>query len=222
MISLLDFSPSAHAQTKLPTKKKVVSTVKANIDTKDSNAAKPKMLYITREWTKVEKDSMDVMKHTSITQPCEYLTKKEKEVIWYLNVARMYPQWYLYFFLKNPKTENEKSLHATMKAMKPVSKTLIPTKNLYEIAKCHATTSGIAGYVGHERQSTACKSIIGGECCQYGYDDAAMIVLDLLIDEGVPSLGHRNIILDTTYNRIGVSIQPHKTYRHNAVLDFGF
>jgi hypothetical protein len=44
--------------------------------------------------------------------------------------------------------------------------------------------------------------------------------MDLLIDEGVPSLGHR-IILFKPHTQIGVSIQPHKKYRWNAVLDLG-
>ena len=108
-----------------------------------------------------------------------------------------------------------------MKHMKPASKTLIPTKALFESAKCHAHNSGAKGYVGHDRQSSTCKSDFNGECCQYGYEKPTQIVLDLLIDEGVPSLGHRKIILDTAYTKVGVSIQPHKTYRINTVMDFG-
>jgi hypothetical protein len=45
------------------------------------------------------------------------------------------------------------------------------------------------------------------------------IVLQLLIDEDVPSLGHRRILLEK-YQTIGVSIQPHSHYGFNAVLDF--
>jgi hypothetical protein len=41
----------------------------------------------------------------------------------------------------------------------------------------------------------------------------------LLVDEGVANLGHR-LICFTTYNKIGVSIAPHKEYGNNAVLDF--
>jgi uncharacterized protein YkwD len=45
-------------------------------------------------------------------------------------------------------------------------------------------------------------------------------VLDLLVDWGVPSLGHRHALLDGYYKKIGVSILPHKTSAHIAVLDF--
>lgn len=191
-VSLVALAHQGFSQTKVQPKKvpkpSTVSTSKNEF--KDTSTKNKAILYITKELSKVEKDSMDVMKYASVTQPCTFLTSSEKEVIWYLNVARMYPQWYLYFFLKNPTTENEKSLYATMKQMKPASNTLIPMKALFESAKCHATSSGALGYVGHDRQSSTCKSDFNGECCQYGYDKPSQIVLDLLIDEGVPSLGH--------------------------------
>ena len=47
------------------------------------------------------------------------------------------------------------------------------------------------------------------------------IVIQLLIDQGVSSLGHRYICLGT-YARVGVSIKPHKSYGTNCVLDFGY
>jgi len=46
------------------------------------------------------------------------------------------------------------------------------------------------------------------------------IVLELMIDEDVPSLGHR-LVMFTNYTKIGISIQPHKKYEWNTVLDFG-
>jgi uncharacterized protein YkwD len=46
------------------------------------------------------------------------------------------------------------------------------------------------------------------------------IVLQLLIDHGVPSRGHRKNILNGSSNYVGVSIQPHNGYRFNCVQDF--
>jgi uncharacterized protein YkwD len=99
---------------------------------------------------------------------------------------------------------------------------LNPERSLFESARCHAETSGKTGYIGHNRRTKDCKDIetFMGECCQYGYQDPLSIVMDLLIDEGVPSLGHR-IVLFKPHTQIGVSIQPHKKYRWNAVLDLG-
>ena len=98
---------------------------------------------------------------------------------------------------------------------------LYPNEDCYNSARCHAYSSGRTGYVGHQRKSKECKEKkhYFGECCDYGNSDALQIVLSLLIDEGVPSLGHRYLCLNT-YTQVGVSIQPHKKYGTNTVIDF--
>jgi hypothetical protein len=166
-----------------------------------------------------QKDSYMVMKNAKVI-PCKFMTKKEMEVIQYLNVARMYPLWFIKFAnLKHPKTANEISLVNLLKTMKGISTTLQVDSLLFESAKCHAVSSGLQGYVGHERIGK-CKSYFWGECCDYGNEDALEIIKALLIDEGVPNLGHRIICLNANYQKVGVSIQPHTLYRVNAVLDF--
>jgi hypothetical protein len=166
-----------------------------------------------------QKDSYMVMKNAKVI-PCKFMTKKEMEVIQYLNVARMYPLWFIKFAnLKHPKTANEISLVNLLKTMKGISTTLQVDSLLFESAKCHAVSSGLQGYVGHERIGK-CKSYFWGECCDYGNEDALEIIKALLIDEGVPNLGHRIICLNANYQKVGVSIQPHTSYRVNAVLDF--
>ena len=72
----------------------------------------------------------------------------------------------------------------------------------------------------NERKRNDCEKDFYGECCEYGNDDPMEIVMSLLLDYDVPSLGHRKICLSETYNLIGVSIQPHKNYTYNSVLDF--
>ena len=100
---------------------------------------------------------------------------------------------------------------------------LYADEKCFNSAICHAKTSGNSGYTGHERQTAGCgkKKYFSAECCDYGNEDPLEIVLSLLIDTDVPSLYHRREVLGS-YNRIGVSIQPHKTYEHNAVLDFNY
>jgi len=160
-----------------------------------------------------------------------YLSDKEKQVIYILNLARMNPTLFAKtVVLQYPDYAGEEELkqssyYRSMLEYLKNKKTmplLYPEKTLYESAKCHAETSGVSGYVGHNRRSAACKSVetFMGECCQYGYQDPLSIVMDLLIDEGVPSLGHR-IVLFKPHTQIGVSLQPHKKYRWNAVLDLG-
>ena len=53
----------------------------------------------------------------------------------------------------------------------------------------------------------------------YGEDDGLGVVCQLLIDNGVESLGHRNICLGK-YANVGISMQAHKKYSVNTVLDF--
>lgn len=160
-----------------------------------------------------------------------YLSEKEKQLIYILNLARMNPPLFATsVVLQYPDYSGEETLKQSsyyrsllefLKNKKPMP-LLDPEKSLFESAKCHAETSGRTGYVGHNRRSAACKSIqtFMGECCQYGYQDPLSIVMDLMIDEGIPSLGHR-IILFKPHTQIGVSIQPHKSYRWNSVLDLG-
>ena len=51
------------------------------------------------------------------------------------------------------------------------------------------------------------------------WNDALSILMALLIDQNVSSLGHRFLCL-SEYGRLGVSIQPHTGYGYNAVLYF--
>lgn len=162
-------------------------------------------------------------------EQADYLTSKEKNTIYILNLARQYPQLFLQTVVlpfpdysaeeKLRQSDYYKSLVATLRQKKPLP-ILYPDQSLFQSARCHAQTSGQSGYVGHSRQNRTCKDVkrFGGECCDYGSDDPLTIVMDLLIDEGIPDLGHRQILF-SPYTKIAVSIQPHKKYRWNAVLD---
>lgn len=148
-----------------------------------------------------------------------YLTTIEKQVYDYLNLVRMNPKLFAETYLKDLKNSDddyESSLYAELQKLKPLP-LLIPDRKLYESARCHAVESGKRGYVGHKRFK--CVEDFMGECCYYGETDALGIVTELLIDKGVKSLGHRRICLDN-FTQLGVSIQPHKTYGSNCVMDF--
>lgn len=159
-----------------------------------------------------------------------YYSTSEKEIIQILNMIRMNPELFLNSVLLNPsspyykiqanRNQYDLSLIETLKKIRPNYRLLIPDKNAYISAKCHAEYSGKTGYVGHERINSNCTKDFYGECCSYGYSDALSILMALLLDYNVPSLGHREICLSTDFSSIGVSIQSHKIYDFNAVLDF--
>jgi hypothetical protein len=158
-----------------------------------------------------------------------YMNDDEKNVIYILNLARSNPKLFCSTVVKQyPEYSDNaelinityyQSLITTMNSMKKQG-LLQPDTDCFASAQCHAYNSGITGEDGHTR-SDSCRNHIyyNGECCDYGHADPLDIVMSLLIDYAVPSLGHRKICFGT-YKTIGVSIQPHKTWDTNAVLDF--
>jgi uncharacterized protein YkwD len=161
------------------------------------------------------------------------LNRNEKEIIYILNLIRTNPALFTKtVLLKYPEISGQDylikdsfyfiSLVNSLSKMEPLG-ILYPDNALFTSAKCHAYQSGITGYVGHERKTNDCKikKKFNGECCDYGNSKPLDIILSLLIDKGVPSLGHRFVCL-SNYSLIGVSIQPHSRYGHNAVLDFAY
>jgi uncharacterized protein YkwD len=161
-----------------------------------------------------------------------YMSDQEKEVIYILNLLRVNPTLFANTVVQKYPDDNHqgflrnireyKSLLDTLRKTKPLP-LLYPDSLCFVSAQCHAVSSGQAGYVGHERQTKECKSKYRffGECCDYGHKEPLPILLSLLIDQNVPSLGHRNMCIGP-YKKIGVSIQPHKGYGNTAVLDFYF
>lgn len=157
-----------------------------------------------------------------------YMTAEERKTIYVLNLARINPQLFATTVLKsypdktdwnvNRNTTYYKSLANTMSNAQPMS-LLYPDSLAYVSAYCHAVSTGKNGSVTHDR-TEQCKKVqqFNGECCQYGNDEALEILMSLLIDEGIPNLGHRKILLGS-YQAIGVSIQPHIQYKYTAVLD---
>ncbi len=160
----------------------------------------------------------------------DYLTDEEKNVILISNLARydgkLFAESFLKEFLLDQKpTSYTRSLYRDLKKVKGLSM-FYPEKDLYSIALGHAKISGKKGTTGHQRFKKRFEPVMRkynmvAENCAYGYEDAVKIVLELLIDEGISSLGHRKNILNPAFNSIGVSIQDHKNYGSNCVMDFG-
>lgn len=158
-----------------------------------------------------------------------YMNEEEKNVIYILNLARYNPKLFCATVVKQyPEFSDNaelinityyQSLITTMNSMKRLA-LLQPDPDCFASAQCHAYNTGITGEVGHDR-TESCRNRLyyNGECCDYGHSDALDIVMSLLIDYAVPSLGHRYICFGN-YRTIGVAIQPHKTWDTTAVLDF--
>ena len=54
----------------------------------------------------------------------------------------------------------------------------------------------------------------------YGDNPARQVVMQLLVDDGVPDRGHRHNILDPRWQVEGVACGPHRDYRQICVTDY--
>ena len=172
--------------------------------------------------------SREQLEKANTAQAVQHLTDQEKEVIRYLNLARMYPAAFAANEIANYSgvekfgyiertSPYKQSLLQTLRTARPVQP-LYFDEDLFQLARCFARESGRAGLVGHDRIN--CNSGYLGECCSYGYETGREIAISLLIDHNVPSLGHREICLSASYKKIGVKIEPHTQYDYCCVLDF--
>lgn len=175
-------------------------------------------------------------KKLDTSKDAKYLTEDEREVIKWLNYIRAYPQEFsekvLTPYVENKELKKSKYLNSLYKDLSkiPGMELLTPSKGLTKAAKYHASDMGKSGNAGHtstsgwgmqERIEKFVRwEVTIGENCAYGLYSPLDIVMGLLIDEGVPDLGHRKNILNPDYKVIGVSIKPHKDYGTNCVQDF--
>lgn len=177
--------------------------------------------------TVIKNTSVQAKPSTNTAEPA--FTTGDAGVIEALNWVRANPKEYISKVLLNPNSKgfvdsSERddyfnSLVSDLNQVRPITTKLTYDPALYESAMCHAVTSGTRGFVGHERQDNSCKENFMAECISYGPYVPINIVCNLLIDRGVPSLGHRKILLSDRYTKVGVSIQPHASYRYNTVID---
>jgi uncharacterized protein YkwD len=180
-----------------------------------------------------EKWDPEVIEQANTAKDVEYYSDEEKKVVFFMNLARidgpLFAETILDTYVKDNDTENNSYLRSLYKDLRKIEnlKPLIPEENLTSIAQGHATKSGKTGHVGHKDFEKRFKPFMGnpysnvGENCSYGFADAIDIVVTLLIDDGVKSLGHRENNLKPEFNSVGVAIREHKGYRYNCVIDFG-
>lgn len=163
------------------------------------------------------------------------LTQQEKDLVLLMNLSRLNGRkfWNTLAqpYLAGTGEDNRFTRSLVTDLEKVANLTMLNTcTGLFQSARAHALDMGRTGEIGHDStDGTRCfdrvrkyynKSVAMAENCSYGYADAMDILMQLLVDEGVPSLGHRKNILSPAYQLVGLSIQRHKTYQWNCVMDF--
>jgi uncharacterized protein YkwD len=189
-------------------------------------------LLLTRLFVHAQQADKTLLVICNTTQHADYLSDDEKRVILYLNLARAYPEEFSKYYLPESaeklKQTSGAAYHSLLKELKGQKSLplLVPSKDLWQIAKAHAVDMGMSGKTGHTSskgktfgQRSAGLDVKKAENCDYGNSDPLLIVSDLLIDDRVASLGHRKTILTPDFKQCGVSIQPHKKYKVNCVMD---
>ncbi len=95
-----------------------------------------------------------------------------------------------------------------------------------ELALDQAKTGGM-GHVGSQgsrlrqrldRHGTL--SSTAGECISYGPEDARMIAIQLIIDDGVKDRGHRRTIFNPDFHNAGAAVASHPQWGMVCVVDF--
>jgi uncharacterized protein YkwD len=107
---------------------------------------------------------------------------------------------------------------------------LVPSQGLSMAARDHQRDQARSGNIGHTGVDGSDSSTrmnrygswqkTAGENIDYGYDQARLIVLALLTDDGVPSRGHRKNIMNGAFRIIGLACGPHARYELMTVMDF--
>lgn len=175
------------------------------------------------------------IQRSNTAKDLQKLSSEEKEVILWTNLVRTEPQNFykmlIVYFQKNPefqlKNPYVQSLLKELNNSYPMGE-LATAALLNNNASAHAGYSQLTKRMGHEGFDSRARIAFNehytgyGENCVYGVRDALHAVVSLLVDEGVPDLGHRKIMLSDKFNQIGVSMIPfYDAQRKVMIQQFG-
>ena len=178
-----------------------------------------------------------------------YLTALEAEVLTEMNLARTQPADYAEFLAERRKYFRGKRFERPgettivtkegvsavdeaiefLRAVKPVEP-LRPSPGLSRAARDHVLDQGPSGGLGHRgNDGSRMADRVNrygdwsgkiGENISYGRSEAREVVIQLIVDDGAPSRGHRKNLFDPDFRVVGIACGTHAQYRAMCVTTF--
>jgi hypothetical protein len=180
----------------------------------------------------------------------DYLSASEKDTLLVMNAVRKdpprfaelylteYRSWYSGTRLRIPgqvELMTNEGVSAADECLRVLKKQkplplLAPSKGMSRAARDHAEWQGKTGKTGHTgaggSDPWARMNKYGvwldaaGENISYGFGTGFLVILQLLVDDGVSSRGHRDNILSPDFYSVGIGMSTHTVYGHVAVIDY--
>ena len=200
--------------------------------------------------TGIEKEDPWESIEINTVKDATYLSSIEKKIIIELNKVRTKPEEYAEYYIEPMRDlyrdnilqypgeialrtkEGISALEECIDALKRKKSigTLNTTKGLHKAAEDHMEDQSNTGRTGHSGSDGSSPSQrmkrygewkkTAGENIAYGNDIARRIVISLLVDDGVPSRGHRKNIMNPEFRYVGVAHGTHPRIRTVTVMDF--
>ncbi len=181
---------------------------------------------VDKDFIHTHEKKQDILTGLDTIAAYHSLPETEKEALYWINLVRIYPKQFktdivLPFLEQFPevKSSYSQSLITDLNKATPAG-LVIPQSKLNKIAHAHAKDLGGSGHhISHNSSKGASfqqRMNDGGifscvsENIYEGKSRALESVLFLLIDNGVPNLGHRKNILDKNMHSVGIAFYPIK------------
>ena len=153
----------------------------------------------------------------------------EREVLREVNLARSDPAGYASFI--EAIDDDAREAIDVLREMAPVPE-LVWEDRVASAARDHVLDTGASSVLSHEgadgsRSYERVTRYIDrndvsatGENIMYGARTPRSIVVELIVDRGVPDRGHRHNLFSDVWTHVGVAVGPHAGYETMCVMDF--